>query len=63
MKNRKMKSGKAYIIPIPHLGYRIAYGVNPKEFSGRQESSMMFTEDTNKNQTSGKKSYHSAFVS
>ena len=45
---RKLKTKKVYTIPIPHLGYKIIYGVNPKEFVGEQEKSMMFAEDTNK---------------
>ena len=49
MKTRQMKLKKAYTIPIPHLGYKVIYGVNPKEFTGRQEKSLMFAEDTNKN--------------
>jgi hypothetical protein len=49
-KNRILKIGAAYEIPIPHMGYKVMYGVNPKEFSDRQEISMMFAEDTNKNQ-------------
>lgn len=44
-----MKIGKAYKILIPHLGYTVLYGVNPKEFTGRQEKVVMFAENTNKN--------------
>lgn len=48
-KNRKLKLKKAYYASIPHLGYKVIYGVNPKEFTGDQEKSIMFAEDTNKN--------------
>src|ERR1700743_2362595 len=36
-------------ISIPHLGYEIVFGINPKEFTDRQIKSLAFTEDTNKN--------------
>ena len=36
-------------IKIPHLGYRVIVKVDVKEFSGMQESSFMFCENTDKN--------------
>ena len=49
---RKLKTEKSYFVPIPHLNYKVMYGVSPKEFTGRQSNSLMFTEDTNKNMVS-----------
>ena len=46
---RKLKNKKAYYIEIPHLNYKIVYGVNPKEFIKKQSGAVMFAEDTNKN--------------
>lgn len=43
-----MKLGKTYEISIPHLGYKVLYGVNLKEFVDRQSKSHMFAENTNK---------------
>lgn len=42
---KKLLTDKIYSIPIPHLAYKIVYGVDPKEFVGRQTNSQMFTED------------------
>lgn len=50
MKKRILKVNKVYTVLIPHLNFKVVYGVNPKEFTGRQEGSLMFVENTNKNQ-------------
>lgn len=44
-----MKFNKAYEIPIPHLGFKVIYAINPKEFTGSQEELIMFCENTSKN--------------
>lgn len=43
------KENKTNVIEIPHLGYKVYFGVLTKEFTGRHEKSLMMAEDTNKN--------------
>lgn len=49
MNKYKLKTNKAYCIQIPHLNYKIIYGVKPEEFKGKYEKSIMMTEDVDKN--------------
>lgn len=49
MKKRPLKKQpKTLVIDIPHLGYKIAVIIEPKEFTGRQEGSIMFAENSGK---------------
>lgn len=46
---KKWIENKINIVDIPHLNYKVYYGISSKEFTGRQEKSVMFAENTNKN--------------
>jgi len=43
------KDNHKNVVEIPHLNYKILHGVCVKEFTGRQEKSFAFTENSTKN--------------
>ena len=43
------KDNHTNVIEIPHLNYKILYGVCLKEFTGRHEKSLAITENSTKN--------------
>lgn len=45
---KKWIENKINIVDIPHLNYKVYYGISSKEFTGRQEKSFAFAENTNK---------------
>lgn len=48
-KKQSWKDNHTNIIELPHLGYKIYYGVLKKEFTGRHEKSIALAENSTKN--------------